>query len=172
MTDNRYPIGPFELHENYSDEELKDFIHILETIPAQYRNLTENLTDTQLARTYRDGSWNIQQLIHHVADIQFLHYFRMKKALTEPDHQETTLIDMNAWSATPDSLAAPISYSLLTLEGILHRYAFLIRTLTEKQLSIRYFHPVRGIWFNQKQAIAMSVWHVRHHLAHIGLALG
>jgi hypothetical protein len=31
---------------------------------------------------------------------------------------------------------------------------------------------VRKATFNQKQAIAMSAWHVRHHLEHIKIALG
>lgn len=172
MTDRKYPIGLFELQDDYSDEELNNFIHILKTIPAEYNKLTHNLTDEELTKTYREGSWNIRQLVHHVADIQFLQYFRMKKALTEPDYKEMTIIDMNAWSATSDALNAPISHSLNILEGILSRHAFFAKTLTPEQLSITYFHPARGIWMDQKQAIAMAVWHVKHHLAHIELALG
>jgi len=172
MTDRRFPIGAFVLQEDYSNEELNSLIHILETIPAEYRRLTEKLTDEELTKTYREGSWNIRQLVHHVADIQFLQYFRMKKALTEPDYKEMTIIDMNAWAATSDAVNAPIAHSLFILEGVLNRHAFFAKTLTPEQLSITYFHPVRGIWMNQKQAIAMAVWHVQHHLAHIGLALG
>lgn len=171
MTDRKFPIGQLVLKESYSGEELEEFVRIIETIGVQYRSMVENLPDTELARTYREGSWNVRQLIHHVADMQYLHYFRMKKAITEADYKEVTLIDMNAWAATADSLTAPIAPSLFMLEGVLQRHSLLIRTLTEEQLSIRYFHPVRSIWFDQKQAIAMTVWHVRHHLAHIGLAL-
>ena len=171
MIDRRYPIGQMILRDDYSPVELQDMIHIIETIPAEYRTLVENLTDEELSKTYREGSWNIRQVVHHVADMQFLHYFRMKKAITEPDYKEATIIDMNAWAATADSLNAPILDSLMIFEGVHRRYAFLAETLTEEQFNIVYFHPVRKIGFNQKQALAMSVWHVQHHLAHIKLAL-
>ena len=171
MIDRRYPIGTMILREDYSSEELQTMIHIIETIPAEYRELVADLSSEDLSKTYREGSWNIRQVVHHVADMQFLHYFRMKKAITEPDYKEATIIDMNAWAATADSLNAPIHDSLMIFEGVHQRYAFLAKSLTEGELNITYFHPVRKIWFNQKQALAMSVWHVQHHLAHIKLAL-
>ena len=171
MIDRRYPIGPIALQETYSTGEIKSFIDIIETVPSEYRKLVENLSEEDLLKTYREGSWNIRQLVHHVADLQFVHYLRMKKALTEPDYKECTMVDMNAWVTTADSLNSPVSDSLMIFEGTHHRYATLARALTEEQLNISYFHPVRKIWFNQKQALAMSVWHVNHHLAHIKLAL-
>lgn len=172
MTDRRYPIGPFALKETYSDDEIRELIRIIAEIPAEYRKRVGNLPDTGLLKTYREGSWNIRQLIHHVADLQFVHYLRMKKAITEPDYDEVTLIDMNAWAATPDSLNAPIEASLAIFEGTHARYAYLAGTLSDEQFARRYFHPLRGFWIDQKQALAMSVWHVKHHLAHIDLALG
>jgi len=172
MTDRKFPIGPFEKQENYSKEELEAIIQNIEKAPAAYRRLVENLSDEDLAKTYREDSWTIRQIVHHVSDIQYLHYFRMKKALTEPDYQDMTLIDMNAWSATPDALYAPVEDSLLTLEGITKRYIFLARTLTEEQLAISYYHPVRELWFDQKVALAMSEWHLKHHLGHLRWALG
>ncbi|MGX5857849.1 YfiT family bacillithiol transferase [Dyadobacter jiangsuensis] len=172
MTDRRYPIGPFALKEIYSDDEIREFIRVIAEIPAEYRKRVETLPDAALLKTYREGSWNIRQLIHHVADLQFVHYLRMKKAITEPDYDEVTLIDMNAWAATPDSLNVPIEASLAIFEGTHARYAYLAGTLSDEQFARRYFHPLRGFWIDQKQALAMSVWHVKHHLAHIDLALG
>jgi len=172
MTDRRYPIGPIALKDAYSDEEIREFIRIIAEIPAEYRKRVENLSDEDLRKTYREGSWNIRQLIHHVADLQFVHYLRMKKAITEPDYDEVTLIDMNAWAGTPDSLNVPIEASLAIFEGTHARYAYLAGTLNEEQFARKYYHPTRKFWFDQKQALAMSVWHVKHHLAHIDLALG
>ncbi|MCF0073577.1 putative metal-dependent hydrolase [Dyadobacter sp. CY261] len=171
MTDRRYPIGLFELKDTYSDDEVREFIRIIAEIPTEYRNRVARLSDENLLRTYREGSWNIRQLIHHVADLQFVHYLRMKKAITEPDYTEVTLIDMNAWAGTPDSLNVPIESSLAIFEGTHARYAYLAASLNEEQLAKRYYHPTRKFWFDQKQALAMSVWHVKHHLAHIDLAL-
>jgi hypothetical protein len=172
MTDRKFPIGPFLKQEDYSKEELEIFIQNIEKAPAAYRQLVENLSEEELAKTYRDDSWNVRQIVHHVSDIQYLHYLRLKKALTEPENNEMVLIDMNAWAATPDSLSAPVADSLLSFEGTVKRYVFLARTLTEAQLSISYYHSARQVWFTQKDALAISNWHIHHHLGHLKWALG
>lgn len=171
MTDRKFPIGPFTLQEQYTSQELADIFKAIEDAPAQYRSLTEHLNDEELSKKYRDDSWNIRQIVHHVADIQFVHYFRMKKAVTEPDYKEVTLIDMNAWAGLPDSISAPVIDSLVMLESITNRYLFFASNLTEERLSLSYFHPIRKIWFTQKHALAMTAWHVQHHLGHIRWAL-
>jgi hypothetical protein len=168
----KFPIGRLAFQASYTSEELAKLIAILEVAPGQYRQLVENRSAEELAKTYREGSWTIQQLVHHVADMQMTHFFRMKKAITEPDYDTLTMVDMGAWVATPDALTAPIEDSLLMFEGVHRRYAYLTRSLTEAQLARNCYHPVRQIWINQAQAIAMSAWHVQHHLAHIKLALG
>ncbi|GAB3255456.1 bacillithiol transferase BstA [Larkinella harenae] len=170
--DRKFPIGPLALQQSYTPEELARNIEILETAPAQYRQLVENRSSDELAKTYREGSWNVQQLVHHVADMQLLHFFRMKKVLTEPDYDTITLVNMDGWASTPDAQTAPVEASLLLFEGVHRRYAYLAKSLDEAQLARTYYHPVRKIWINQAQAVGMSVWHVQHHLAHIKLALG
>jgi hypothetical protein len=170
MIERQYPIGPIILKEDYSSSDLNALIEIIENAPMKYRRLVTNLSDEDLAKRYREGSWNIRQLVHHVSDIALLHYFRMKKALTEPDYK-ATLIDMNAWSETEDSLTAPIEPSLRLFEAVHIRYVHLARTLDDNQMAISYYHPGRQIWTSQKQALAISAWHVEHHLEHIRLAI-
>ncbi|QJW90850.1 hypothetical protein HNV11_16430 [Spirosoma taeanense] len=171
MDDRKFPIGPLAIQDNYSPDELVHFIAVLENSPALYRQAVENLSPAELGRTYREGSWTVQQLVHHVSDIQLLHYLRMKKALTEPDYKELTLINMDGWAATADATTAPITDSLMQFEGITRRYVYLARSLDDEQLALAYYHPVRQFTINQGQALAMSAWHVQHHLAHIHLAL-
>ena len=171
QTQLKFPIGPFKAPENATKQELEELIRTIESAPENYRALTKDLSDADLKKTYREGSWNIQQLVNHVADIQLLHFFRMKKALTEPDYKEITLIDMDAWAQTIDGRTASIEDSLFMFEGITKRFVHMIRSLNEKELEISYYHPVRKTTLNQKQAIAMSSWHVRHHLEHIKIAL-
>ncbi|UCS93870.1 DinB family protein [Echinicola marina] len=168
----KFPIGHFEKKESYSSDELNKLIIINESAPAKYRKIVESLKPEDLNKTYREGSWTIQQLIHHVADIQLLHFLRMKKALTEPNYKEVTLIDMDGWAGTADGTKAPVEDSLMMFEGINKRYVFLLRSLDDATLKIQYYHPVRKFTINQAQAIAMSAWHVDHHLAHIKIALG
>jgi hypothetical protein len=170
-TNVKYPIGPFVRKDQYSREEMESLLAIIEEAPVRFKNLVESLAPEDLSKTYRPGSWNVQQLVHHVADIQLLHFLRMKKALTEPDYTEVTLINMDAWAGTADSRNEPVEDSLIMLEGITRRYVFLIRSLNDEDLKVEYYHPVRKYSINQEQAIAMSAWHLQHHLAHIKLAV-
>lgn len=167
----KFPIGPFTAQEHISNAELDALIETVASAPPRYRTLTENLSGADLHKTYREGSWNIQQLVNHVADMQMLHFFRMKKALTEPDYKEITLVSMDGWANTPDGRLSPVADSLDMFEAITKRFVYLMRSLDDKQQNVAYYHPVRKIMLNQKQAIAMSAWHVRHHLEHIRIAL-
>jgi len=167
----KFPIGPFTAQEHIDQAELDALIETVAAAPAKYRALTANLSAHDLKRTYREGSWNIQQLVNHVADMQMLHFLRMKKALTEADYS-ATLVNMDGWASTADGLSPAVGDSLDMFEAITKRYVYLMRSLTEEQQRITYYHAVRKATFNQKQASAMSAWHVRHHLEHIRIALG
>lgn len=167
----KFPIGPFIAPENVSQQELDTFINTIESAPVNYRRAVENLGQGDLKKTYREGAWNVQQLVNHVADMQMLHFFRMKKALTEPDYKEITMVNIQEWTETPDGLSSPVEDSLLMIEGITKRFVYLMRSLDQKQHEIAYYHPVRKTMLNQKQAIAMTAWHVKHHLEHIRIAL-
>jgi hypothetical protein len=98
----KFPIGPFQPKESTSKTELDELIHTVETAPGKYRAIAVSLSKQDLKKTYREGAWNIQQLVNHVADMQLLHLFRMKKALTEPDYKEITLVDIPGWANTAD----------------------------------------------------------------------
>ena len=167
----KFPIGAFVKKDEYSPDEFASLIKEMEDSLDAYKALAESINLEGLSKTYRPGSWNIQQLFHHVADIQLLHFLRMKKAITEPDYKQITLIDMDGWANTKDGTLAPIEDSILMLEGITKRYLYLIRSLSEAELKIAYHHPLRGFDINQTQAVAMSSWHLKHHLAHINQAL-
>lgn len=168
----KFPIGPFVAPANITDDDLQNLIKIIEEAPAKYRDIAAGLTDADLQKTYREGSWNVQQLFNHVADMQLLHFFRMKKALTESDYKEITLVNMDGWAATADGRLSSVEDSLDMFESIGKRFVLLIRALTPDQQEITYYHPVRKTMLNQKQAVAMSAWHVRHHYEHLRIALG
>lgn len=167
----KFPIGPFVARENITASELNELIEIVSAAPEKYARIASGLSAQDLKNTYREGSWNVQQLIHHVADMQLLHFFRMKKALTDPEYKEVTLVNIDGWAHTPDSTMAPLADSLDMFDAITRRFVRLMKSLTAEQQDIAYYHPVRKSWLNQKNAIAMTAWHVQHHLEHIKIAL-
>lgn len=168
----KFPIGPFAAPATVTKTELDTLVQTIADAPKQYRSIASTLDARDLTMTYREGSWNVLQIINHVADMQLLHYFRMKKALTEADYKELTLVNIDGWAHTSDSLSFSVTEGLDMFESITKRFVALIQSLTEEQLAISYYHPVRKTDLNQKQAIAMSAWHVRHHLEHIKIAIG
>lgn len=167
----KFPIGPFVAPAHVTSDELEALIKIAEDAPGKYRAIAATLTKNDLSKTYREGSWTVQQLFHHVADMEMLHFFRMKKALTENDYKEITLVSMDGWAKTYDGIHSDIEDSLNMFESIIRRHVKLMRSLTPEQQQIAYYHPVRKVMLDQKQAIAMSAWHVRHHVEHLKIAL-
>jgi uncharacterized damage-inducible protein DinB len=171
MEQLQYPIGRFAPSPDYSAEEVRGMITRLEALPDDFTHLLAGCTDAHLVKTYRPGSWNVRQLVHHVADLHLLYYLRMKKALTEPE-AVATMIDMNKWSELPDATQAPVAGSLLMLEGVNERFIYFLQSLSDQDWNVTYYHPVRQIHLSLKQTLFMALWHASHHLAHIELALG
>lgn len=167
----RFPIGPFERKEIYTDADLAEMLQTIAAAPAQYRQIAAGLSPGDFQKTYRPGAWTIAQLLHHIADTQLLHYLRLKKTVTEPMGGEVTMIDIDAWANTPDATQAPVADSLDLLESVVKKYLYLARTLNEAQRMKSNFHPVRGYTINADQIVAMSAWHLLHHLKHIEIAL-
>lgn len=167
----QYPIGRFSPQPDYSHQELQALIGQLEEIPADYLALAASLSEADLEKTYRTGSWTVRQLVHHVADIHLLYYMRMKKALTEPE-PVAAMIDINAWSGLADARQAPVAGSLALMQGLNQRFVAFLQGLTETEWNTTYYHPTRHYHLSLKQTVSMAVWHAAHHRAHIALALG
>ncbi len=167
----QYPLGRFAPLGAYPAADVRHLVETMRTVPARYCELVAPLPAEALGRTYREGSWTVRQLVHHVADIQSLNLLRLKKALTETD-SVAPLVEMNAWAALPDSAAGPVEDSLLLLDGVTRRYVYLVATLDEAALRRTFYHPARQVHFHLASALHLTTWHTEHHLAHIRLALG
>jgi DinB superfamily len=171
MDSLQFPIGRWSGQANFTTDELRTRIEQLRELPGQYRQLTESLSDDELARTYRPGSWTVRQLVHHVADTHQWHYFRIKHALTLPEIAPGMFSSVNDWATQPDGYDLPVAPSLAILEGLHERLAYLYEHMSEANLQRAYYHPFRQLNVSLAQAIDMVVWHAQHHLAHIRLAL-
>jgi hypothetical protein len=166
----RYPIGSWAEKPIYTPDVLTDIIDRITNTPAKYAILTSTLSDNDLSRKYREGSFTVRQLVHHVADMHILHLARLKNALLNPG-ESGWMVDMNGWADTEEARTAPVAYSLQMLEGTHQRIAFLAQTLSAEQLTITYYHPFRKRDLSLAQALDIVAWHAEHHLAHIRLAL-
>lgn len=167
----QFPIGKWSPKGDYTADEIQERLTTLKTIPAEYRALTELLSHEELQKQYREGSWTIQQLIHHVADMHLLHYIRFKQALTE-DNPNGVVAKIDAWATMEEAKTAPIGFSLQMMEGTHARWTNLMEQMSAEDFQKGYYHPLRQINIKLIDALDMGAWHAKHHLAHIKIALG
>lgn len=163
-----FPIGELQVPENVTMEHVHNWLKEIETYTARLRETVESLDDVDLNKTYREGSWTVRQLVHHIADSQLNMYQRLKMALTA-EAPVVPAFDQDKWATQPDT-QLPVESSIKMLEGINERIVFLGHQLSEDQLSRAFI-----LQMNEKITVATKLaklsWHEEHHLAHIKIAL-
>jgi len=162
----RYPIGKFKKPETISDDQIKEWISVLEHLPGKLRDLVSPLNDTQLDTSYRPGGWTVRQVVHHVSDSHHHSYIRFKWALTE-DRPVIKPYDEQEWANLFDTKTAPIQMSLDHLKAVHYKLVYLLKGLTKDQLNRSFIHPDGNDEVFLKQNIGIYAWHGSHHYAHI-----
>jgi exoribonuclease II len=170
MENLKYPIGRFSPSQTYTVEQIAENIKDLKRYPVILKTAVENLTDEDLAKTYREGSWTVKQLVHHIGESHTNCYIRLKLALTEDNPTIKPYVE-DLWVKTKENEILPISVSLQIIEAMHLKLVTLLETLTEHELSRTFYHPQYQRTSRITDLIALYSWHGRHHLAHIGLAL-
>ncbi|GAB4074555.1 bacillithiol transferase BstA [Barrientosiimonas marina] len=164
----RFPIGELQVPETVSLEHIEEWLNEIKTYTSRLRETAGSLSDEELAKTYREGSWNVRQLVHHIADSQLNMYQRLKMALTD-DNPTVPDFDQEKWAVQPDT-ELPVDSSLNMLEGINERIVALGSRLTEDQLDRAFTLRGKGET-TVATKVAKLAWHEEHHLAHIKIAL-
>lgn len=162
----RYPAGPFIKPTTINSEDIKKWIHTIHIFPRYLSREVESLTKHQLVWRYRPKGWTIQQLVHHCADSHMNSVIRFKLALTE-DEPAIKAYEESEWADLPDTVDAPIGWSLDLLTVLHQRWTFLLGNLSKKDLKKKYYHPANKSYFSLDEAIALYAWHCEHHLEHI-----
>ena len=170
MTDSAYPIGRFELPETLTPAQRNERINTIEELPATLLNILRNTKPEDLSNKYRDGSWMVREIIHHLADSHMQGFARFKLALTE-DNPIIKPYEQDGWALLPDVGRVEIEPSLNIIKGVHHRWTVLMRTMKSKQWKRTFHHPDWNHNFTLEQSLAQYAWHSQHHLAHIRTAL-
>ncbi len=166
--DVRYPIGKLQVPEKVTLENIHEWLKQIETYTTRLRETLDSVSDVELSRTYREGSWTVRQLVHHIADSQLNMYQRLKLALTD-ENPTVPAFDEEKWAIQPDT-KLPVESSIKMLEGINERIVSLGHSLTEGQLGRAFTHQINGK-ITVATKVAKLAWHEEHHLAHIKVAL-
>ena len=166
--DSRFPIGALQVPEKVTLENIQEWLEEIKTYTTRLRETVDNLGQEDLDKTYREGSWTVHQLVHHIADSQLNMYQRLKMALTD-ENATVPDFDQDKWAIQPDT-QLPVESSIKMLEGINERIVSLGSSLTEEQLNRVFTHQKNGE-IKVSKKVAKLAWHEEHHLAHIKNAL-
>ncbi|WP_437272201.1 YfiT family bacillithiol transferase [Staphylococcus succinus] len=166
--DVKFPIGPLEVPEVVTLDNVQCWLGEINTYTDQLRETVDTLNDVDLTKTYREGSWTVRQLVHHIADSQLNMYQRLKLALTENNPTITTF-DQEKWAIQPDTIL-PVESSIKLLEGLNTRIVALGNSLNESNLH-RIFTLEGSGEISVAKQVGKLAWHEAHHLAHIKIAL-
>jgi hypothetical protein len=161
----RYPIGKFQPSASFTEEDLRQYIDTIKTLPGRLRHAVIRLTNAQLNTTYRPGGWTLKQVVHHLADSHMNALMRIKLALTE-ENPTIKPYDEAGWALQAD-YRLPIECSLKTIEGLHLHMVALFESFTENEWQRTYVHPERPGTNNMQKTVGMYAWHSDHHLAHI-----
>lgn len=165
----RYPIGRFQKPEVLNMEMFTTWINEIEILPGKLKALCSDLNKSQLQMQYRPNSWNIAEVVHHIADSHMNSLVRYKWTLTE----DTPLIkayDQMAWSSLGDYKAS-VDISLTLIEALHRRWIILLKSLQDSDFEKSYIHPETNKHVSLGINTALYAWHGNHHLKHIEIAL-
>lgn len=169
MENLQYPIGRFDNTKEVSPSELKKAIAYLAAFPKILNELTSNLSDEVLDKTYRPDGWSIRQVVHHIADSHGNMFIRLKCALTE-ENPTIKGYSEGAWANLSDS-KLPITVSLPIIEGLHIRLNSLLNSMSEADFEKTFYHPGYQRTYVLKGVVALYAWHSEHHLEHIKIAI-
>lgn len=162
----RFPIGKFIAPEFYTPYYLTEKIEEIASFPERLKKEVHHLNDEQLDTAYRQDGWSLRQLIHHCADSHLNCYMRTKLTSTEKKPLIKPYYE-DRWCEMHDNLTMPIRPTLLLLEGLHYRLAYLMNNLSEEDLDKSFIHPERDTTFQLKEIVGTYAWHGNHHLEHI-----
>ena len=161
----RYPIGQFNMAEDFSLDQIENLINQIEDLPQLLADSVRDLSKEQLDSSYKPEGWTIRQVVHHIADSHMNGYIRFKLALTE-DNPIIKPYKEALWAELEDSRTLSVDVSLKLVETLHCRWATLLRSLSSVELNRQFRHPEAGD-LSIKKAIGLYAWHGNHHLAHI-----
>lgn len=165
-----YPVGKYQEPTSYSENQIQNWIKDIEELPSKLRQVVSNLSENDLNKSYREGGWNIAQIVHHIADSHINSYTRFKLAKSA-DTPSILPYDENIWANFSDANNKDISSSLALIEGLHKRWVEFLNSFEEKDWNKAYYHPEHKREFTLKEALSQYSWHSLHHLGQIQNAL-
>lgn len=162
----------FDLNRDFSLEELLQSVVAIKELPNQLAKLLSGITEEQLNSSYREGGWNVRQIIHHLADSHMNAYIRTKHVIAQ-DVAEMQVYDQDIWASDLDQ-SFHHEASFIIILGLHQRWSLLLLECLKKPdeyLMKSLYHPERKMHLSLAHMIALYGWHGNHHLTQIQAAI-
>lgn len=167
---NMYPIGKLLLPATYSEAVINKLIQDIHVLPEQLKAVSKKINKKKkLTYSYREGGWNVEQIIHHIADSHMNALVRFKLTLTE-NNPTVKPYDENLWAETVDN-QLPVKNSIRLLKAIHAKWTILLENMDKNDFKRTYFHPEMNRTVSLEEMLATYAWHGKHHVAQIAVAL-
>lgn len=167
---NIYPIGKMKKPEEYTETVINKLIQDIRILPEHLKKASKKIKHKkQLQYSYRDGGWNIEQIIHHTADSHMNAFIRFKLALTE-NNPTIKPYNQDLWVETAD-IQLPVKTAIRLLKGIHAKWTALLENMDKNDFKRTYTHPEYKTTSTLQDALALYAWHGKHHVAQIEVAL-
>ncbi len=167
---NIYPIGKYNRPVEFTEDLITMMVEDIRTFPKHLKKVCKKINkDKKLQYSYRDGGWSIEQIVHHIADSHMIAFTRFKLALTE-NNPTIKPYDENLWAETSD-IQLPLKVSIKLLKALHIKWTSLLENMDKNDFKRTYFHPGYNTTSSLQDALALYVWHGKHHVAQIEVAL-
>ena len=166
----KFPVGHHICPDSFSAKDRENWMKTIHELPTKLIKITKDLTNQQLAYTYRPEGWSVQKVVHHLADSHMNSFIRFKLSLTE-DTPTIKPYNEAMWAEMDDYDQVPIEFSLSILHGVHARWSSLLGSMKDEQFQRSFHHPESGNNMSLNEATSMYAWHCEHHFAHIENAL-
>src|SRR5699024_7863947 len=100
--DVKFPIGQLDVPENVTLDSVEEWLDQIENYTLRLRGNVDSPSDADVANTFRGGSFDVRQRVHHIADSQRNMYQRLELALTE-DAPRVPGFVQDEWAVLPDT---------------------------------------------------------------------
>jgi uncharacterized damage-inducible protein DinB len=124
--------------------------------------------DAELERRYAPGKWSARQLLAHLADVEFINYWRFCRAVAEPGSTVESF-DEARWERVLDYASRPVAVSRAMIAGMRAALLHHAKTLSDATLANACTHPEKGR-MSGFEWLTLMVAHTEHHLGQIAAA--
>jgi hypothetical protein len=162
----------FDWEKDFTLEELLEAVVSIKELPNKLAKILNKLEVEDLDKTYREGSWNVRQIIHHLADAHMNAYIRTQHMIHQ-DTQEFQLWNQDDWGK---GIGKDFHHeaSFMILLGLHQRWSLLLLECLKQDklyLSKSMFYPLINKEISLAQLIPLYAWHGEHHLNQMVLAV-